>query len=926
MSRALALLATGVLAAGASLASAAASVLHVEIRTASGKPLHWAKGKIPVTFVINDQGSADLPQDASEDLAIRRGFRAWEDVTTSAIRFQEITTPAQRARTDWASDDIRLVLFDEVNSSGFFPPGSGIIAITPLQFSPSSGVILDADILFNGQLGSPFSTNLGNNSFDVQTTATHEVGHLIGLDHTGLLAATMAPFQSAQQFHGRTLSLDDALGATALYPEKGLALGRIEGFVKRAADETPVSGAHVWARSALDGRLATATTSAADGSYALDGVPAGSWRVVAGPLDGPVSSGEILPSSTAPLETDFQPAAGDPIALGAGETVAAPTVFVPPDAALNVLGPAVVRTMHPGETKIVGLTGVGLAGATVSVPDGGASFLIAGFAPNFSIQASPATPPGIYDLWVTAAAGGAVADGNGFLEVLPLAPTITAIQPGAASTAGGVPVTIDGANLPAAPVVAFGDLEAASTEGISSARIRATTPAAAAKTVDLVVMNEAGEEARAVAGFLFANGTSPIVATVFPDSGSTAGGQTVRLGGSGFDPGAAVRVGGVAPTSVVVVSATRIDLVTPALAPGAHDVKVTNPGAPPLDGVLVEAFTAIAGADPTIAVVVPPYVASVGGSTVSVMGTGFVDGASVELFVDPLTGLGGVPATSATFVSDTELSVTVPAGPLGDVAIVVRNPDQHVAVATGLLESQPAFTGAGRLFGAIDPGGDIDSFHFDGIAGTKVNVTLAAKGKNGIPAPAILLENEAGDDLLSTDPAHPAFDPAFTLSKTKRAQVRNFVLPVSERILVRLSGIGGATGDYACTLRETLPKEARRVKFATKPPVSVGPDQAFLSVVAKAGTLVSGSIRGKKPLLPELAALDGPAGSILGDPEVAASIQVSPKGDRISFKKVPLGLFGEWQLGFGAAGGTSGTIAGSLSLRPPKSTTKPIKE
>lgn len=62
-------------------------------------------------------------------------------------------------------------------------------------------------------------------------------------------------------------------------------------------------------------------------------------------------------------------------------------------------------------------------------------------------------------------------------------------------------------------------------------------------------------------------------------SGTTAGGQSVTLSGSGFLPGTTVRFGGVTAGSVTVLSGSSLVAVTPAHPPGRVDVVVTNPGA-----------------------------------------------------------------------------------------------------------------------------------------------------------------------------------------------------------------------------------------------------------------------------------------------------------------------------------------------------------
>ena len=72
--------------------------------------------------------------------------------------------------------------------------------------------------------------------------------------------------------------------------------------------------------------------------------------------------------------------------------------------------------------------------------------------------------------------------------------------------------------------------------------------------------------------------TVPSVTSVSPPSGTTAGGQTVTLGGSGFQADATVQIGGVAATSVVVASATSLTCLSPAHPAGSVGVAVTNPG------------------------------------------------------------------------------------------------------------------------------------------------------------------------------------------------------------------------------------------------------------------------------------------------------------------------------------------------------------
>lgn len=70
----------------------------------------------------------------------------------------------------------------------------------------------------------------------------------------------------------------------------------------------------------------------------------------------------------------------------------------------------------------------------------------------------------------------------------------------------------------------------------------------------------------------------PAISGVNPNGGSTAGGNTVTLTGTGFYSRATVKFGTVSATSVVIVSPTKITVTAPAHTAGVVDVTVTTPG------------------------------------------------------------------------------------------------------------------------------------------------------------------------------------------------------------------------------------------------------------------------------------------------------------------------------------------------------------
>ena len=106
---------------------------------------------------------------------------------------------------------------------------------------------------------------------------------------------------------------------------------------------------------------------------------------------------------------------------------------------------------------------------------------------------------------------------------------------------------------------------------------------------------------------------APTVTAISPASGLTSGGTTITLNGSNFLGASSVTVGGVAATSVNVVSASVLTAVTPAGSIGsAVSVSVTTPGG---TGTLSSAFTyftlswaSVLEALPNAAVVLDPAV------------------------------------------------------------------------------------------------------------------------------------------------------------------------------------------------------------------------------------------------------------------------------------------------------------------------------
>jgi hypothetical protein len=348
--------------------------------------------------------------------------------------------------------------------------------------------------------------------------------------------------------------------------------------------------------------------------------------------------------------------------------------------AFSYFAPPTVTAVLPTSGSTVGgaattISGTGFqAGATVTFGGTAATSVVVA-ADGLSLTAvTPAHAAGLVSVVVTNPAAAAGLSGtlpNAFTYLAP--PTVTAVAPAIGPLAGGTAVTITGTGFQTTgtTTVSFGGTAATSVVVVSVTSITATTPAHAAGAVSVVVANPDGQVNAANAAFTYI--PPPTVTAVLPTSGSTVGGTSVTITGTGFQTTGATTVsfGGTAATSVVVVSATSITATTPAHAAGAVSVVVANP-----DGQVNAAnaaFTYIP--PPTVTAVLPTSGSTVGGTAVTITGTGFQTTGTTTV------SFGGTAATSVVVVSATSITATTPAHAAGAVSVVVTNPDGQVNAA-----------------------------------------------------------------------------------------------------------------------------------------------------------------------------------------------------------------------------------------------------
>jgi hypothetical protein len=260
--------------------------------------------------------------------AIRGGVHEWE-IGTTTIQFTEDTSRKATGPNG----------LDRVNWIGWVQSGLDSLTLASTTVTRDGSTITDMDVALNGHNFTWDTFAPGRAGIaDIQSLVTHEWGHAIGCDHVPLRTSTMYYATNPGVISLRTLAADDRALIGSLYPNALFqsSTGTLSGVVT-VAGTTNDRAVHVVAVSAVSGEPEASALTMPDGSYRIEGLPPGAYRVVAAPcipLKGSMNefwtsgSTSFLPSVL--RQGPGNPAPVAPVAVVAGQTTAVPAMSVGP--------------------------------------------------------------------------------------------------------------------------------------------------------------------------------------------------------------------------------------------------------------------------------------------------------------------------------------------------------------------------------------------------------------------------------------------------------------------------------------------------------------------------------------------------------------------------------------------------------------------
>jgi len=187
-----------------------------------GKPLQWREQENWIVNPSNNNGLDEVKVVAT----LNAGIDEWEfGAETGILGTGTSTTDTLVADTATPLDDVNEIYFADIRNSDN-TPNSNILGVTitwaVVNGPPFARGIVEMDQIYDDHDFNWFTGASGlQGEFDFGSTATHEIGHGVGMGHAPAveecILETMYPFGGPNDTEGRTLHEGDIAGIQKLY-------------------------------------------------------------------------------------------------------------------------------------------------------------------------------------------------------------------------------------------------------------------------------------------------------------------------------------------------------------------------------------------------------------------------------------------------------------------------------------------------------------------------------------------------------------------------------------------------------------------------------------------------------------------------------------------------------------------------------------